>query len=273
MRAVLIVCLLARVAAADRQHLAETRDCREVPAGAGTTQLVGDHLYLLRDDGMEWNALWVVRLTPAPVVEQRIAFQQMDPRAFRVEGGKLYVVGSLPIDTRGDQGPSEWIFDTPRVIVVDAATFAYEPHEDAAGFPACSEPPAEAAPMKAARAGDTTVVSAHWKEPWPGRYRMLVLRDGNTVAMFDHHPLELENLGSFCSTLPPSSLDHQQACGARAVADATDVSRFDFLAIRWGVLISTSHAGVTVHDLTTQAYVGGVARSELQGMLPTISLK
>lgn len=259
MRGLLIVCLLAHIAAADRQQLAETRDCHEAPDGV-TTQIVGDRLFLLRDDAMGWNALWVIRLTPAPVVEQRIEFRQMKPLAFRVQGDQLFVVGGMP----GEQA---------RVLVVDANDFSYAPHENAAGYPACTEPPEEPPPMKAARAGDLTVVSAHWKEPWPGQYRLLVLRGGHTVAALDHREMELENLGSFCSTLPPSSLDHQQACGERAVAQAQGVSRFDFLAIRWGMLVSVSHAGVAVHDLTTHAYVGGASMSELQGMLPTISLK
>ncbi|MBV8755877.1 MAG: hypothetical protein JO257_01300 [Deltaproteobacteria bacterium] len=272
MRAVLILCTLGRVAAADeRVQLAETRDCREMPPGL-TTQLVGDRLFVLRDDGLSSNALWVIQLAPAPRVVERFSFHHMNPRAFRVVGDRLFIVGALPPTPPPDgQAQLGWTMHPSRVLVLDARDFSYEPHENAAGYPACDERVDAAVPAKAARGGEITVVAVGDRQPWPGEMHLVVMRGQDALGEIDHRELELENLRSFCSTLPPYDRDH--ACGAAGVAKAQRGSRYDFLAIRWGTLLSVSTAGVAVHDLTTRELLGGVSTSELQAMLPTISLK
>jgi hypothetical protein len=251
--AALLVCALAGVAHADRQELAETRDCADL-GEAHTVEVAGDVLYAIHDGGSGSGELFVISLEAEPRLLAKALFTQLNPKALHVAGHRVLVSGSL-----AGQAPRLVALD-----VTDPTAPALLPGETPAGAPACTEPvPSD--PPPAVRDGDLAIV--------PVRSRsetfLAVMRSGQATAL-DHAPLVTANHRDFIRSLPQGAcLQYQWTCTEDYLHQQLRAQTFELVAVRGGMIVSLSTAGLAVHRLDTLALVGSLRWPTLQAVIPT----
>jgi hypothetical protein len=252
--AAVLVCVLAGVAHADRQQLAETRDCVDL-AAAHTVEVAGDVLYAIHDGGLGYGELFVIKLQAEPTLLAKALFTQMYPKALHIEGHRVLVSGSL-----AGQAPRVVALD-----VTDPTAPALLPGETPAGAPACREPkPVD--PPPALRDGDLAIVPVSSR----ANAFLAVLRPGQPPAALDHAALVTENHREFIRSLPQGEcLQYQWPCTEAYLQSQLRTAAFELVTVRGERLYSLSTAGLAVHRLDTLALVGSLRWPTMQARVAT----